>query len=234
MLDLIGFDADDTLWHNEDLYSDARVRFREILSGFDLPINLDDVIHDVEVGNLRYYGYGVMSFALSLIETAVRLTGGRVTGQEIGELVQLGKSMMSAEVRLFDQVEDTLAALAATHPLALITKGDLQHQQAKVARSGLARYFRSVEIVSDKTPATYAAILARHGVSPDRFVMVGNSLRSDILPVVELGAHAIYIPHANTWIHEHVELEEGGDGGFVTATSLAEVLAAIRSLDSQA
>jgi len=230
MIEWIGFDADDTLWQNEELYREAHDRFRAILAGHELPPDLDDLVHTIEVGNLRYFGYGATSFVMSLIETAVRATDGRITGTEVGRLVDVAKWMIDAEVRVYDGVEETLAALAPAYPLALITKGDLQHQQAKVARSGLGRYFRSVDIVSDKTPEVYASVLARLGVRPESFVMVGNSLRSDILPVVELGGRAVFVPNPGTWAHEHVELDPGRDNGFITVASLADVPEAIASL----
>ncbi len=194
MLDLIAFDADDTLWHNEDLYQDARDEFRALLAPYAPPPDLDDIVHATEMRNLPTYGFGVSSFTLSLIETAIAVTDGRVTGAEIDRLLAIARRMIWADIRLIDEVEDTLAALADNYPLLLITKGDLLHQQDKVARSGLGRYFSGVEVVSDKTAATYADILRRRGVEPARFLMVGNSLRSDILPVAEIGGHAVYVP----------------------------------------
>ena len=152
--------------------------------------------------NLPYYGFGVSSFTLSLIETAIAVTNGRVTGAEIDRLLAIARRMIWADIRLIDEVEDTLAALSADYPLLLITKGDLLHQQDKVARSGLGRYFSGVEVVSDKTAATYADILRRRGVEPARFLMVGNSLRSDILPVAEIGGHAVYVPVEVAWVYD--------------------------------
>ncbi len=208
---LVGIDADDTLWHNEHLYADARARFREILTasssanGHGLPDDLDDIIQLIEVGNLPYYGYGITSFVMSLMETAVRVTDGRVSGHELQDVLAIAKQMMDAEVTLLDGVEEALVELSAAHSLALITKGDLLQQQGKIARSGIAHYFDHVEVVSNKTPDTYAALLARWHVAPDQFVMAGNSLRSDVLPVLELGGYGIYVPHDLTWSHEHSE-----------------------------
>jgi putative hydrolase of the HAD superfamily len=209
--DLIGFDADDTLWHNERLYHMARARFRAILAsaGADLQDEeMDDRVNETELRNLDYYGYGVSSFVLSLIETAIELTGGRISGAEVREMLQLSKEMLIADVELFDHARETVAALGATYPLMLITKGDLLHQRAKVERSGLGNYFRFVEIVSHKTEDVYAAILARHGVAPSRFLMVGNSVRSDVLPVLRIGGWAIHVPAALSWSHEHAEVPE--------------------------
>ena len=230
MLDLIAFDADDTLWHNEDLYRDARDEFRALLAAYAPPPDLDDIVHETEMRNLPYYGFGVSSFTLSLIETAIAVTGGRVTGAEIDRLLAIARHMISADIRLIDEVEDTLAALSADFPLLLITKGDLLHQQDKVARSGLGRYFSGVEVVSDKTAATYADILRRRGVEPARFLMVGNSLRSDVLPVAEIGGHAVYVPIEVAWVYDVVDLPYGLPGTVHHVTRLAEVVELVREL----
>ena len=230
MIDLIAFDADDTLWHTEHLYLDAREQFRALLRPYDPPPDLDDIVHETEMRNLPYYGFGITSFILSLIETAVTVTGGRVTGQEIDRLLALGRGMISADVRLIDEVEKTLAALAASYPLLLITKGDLLHQQDKVVRSGLGRYFAGVEVVSDKTAGTYHDILARRGVDAARFMMVGNSLRSDILPVAELGGHAVYVPNEVTWAYELIDLPDNLPGRVYQVSRVGEVVELARAL----
>ena len=230
MIDLIAFDADDTLWHTEHLYLDAREQFRALLRPYDPPPDLDDIVHETEMRNLPYYGFGITSFVLSLIETAVTVTGGRVTGQEIDRLLALGRGMISADVRLIDEVEKTLAALAASYPLLLITKGDLLHQQDKVVRSGLGRYFAGVEVVSDKTAGTYHDILARRGVDAARFMMVGNSLRSDILPVAELGGHAVYVPNEVTWAYELIDLPDNLPGRVYQVSRVGEVVELARAL----
>ena len=234
MFDLIAFDADDTLWHNEDLYRDARAQFDRLLAPYDPPPDLEDIIHATEMANLPFFGFGVNSFTLSLIETAVRVTGGRVGGQAIGRLIDVAKGMIAADIRLIDEVEDTLAALSADYSLLLITKGDLLHQQDKVARSGLGRYFSGVEVVSDKTAATYADILRRRGVAPARFLMIGNSLRSDIVPVAELGGQAVYVPIENTWVYDHVPVPAGLPGAVHQVARLGEVVALVRQLTGAA
>ena len=230
MFDLIAFDADDTLWHNEDLYRDARAQFDALLAPFGPPPDLDTAVHETEMRNLPYFGFGVNSFILSLIETAVAVTAGRVDGATIGRLLDVAKGMISADIRLLDEVEDTLAALAVDYPLLLITKGDLLHQQDKVARSGLGRFFSGVEVVSDKTAATYEDILRRRGVAPARFLMVGNSLRSDIVPVAALGGQAVYVPTENTWIYDHVPVPDGLPGQVHQVTRLGEVVALVRGM----
>jgi putative hydrolase of the HAD superfamily len=205
MFDLIAFDADDTLWHNERLYQMGRDRFRKLLAKYQVQGAIDERVNEVEVGNLRYYGYGVMSFVLSLIELAIETTGGRISGDDIGELIDLGKEMLSAEVELFDHAQETLEELSGTYPLMLITKGESFHQQKKIKGSGLKDYFRHVEVVPEKTVETYQQILTRQGINASRFLMVGNSLRSDILPVVQLGGWGVFIHNALTWSHEQVD-----------------------------
>ncbi len=202
MIDLIAFDADDTLWQTETLYIDAKAKFKQLLAHYHDEQWIEQRLDEAEMRNLEHFGYGAKSFTLSMIETAVELTEGRVEGREIQQILEWGKYMLRARVQLLDHVEETIAQLAASSDLMIITKGDLLDQEAKVARSGLGRHFKHVEIVSGKTRDTYATILARYGVEPSRFMMVGNSLRSDILPVVELGGVAVYIPHPLTWAHE--------------------------------
>jgi putative hydrolase of the HAD superfamily len=203
----IGFDADDTLWVNERLYREARTRFDALLASYGIDLAVANRrVDEIEVQNLQWYGYGVMSFGLSLIEAAVDLTQGRISGQGISQVLELTKDMITAEVELLEGAEQALAELSSAHPLLLITKGEPNHQHSKIERSGLRRHFRQVEIVPDKTPASYAEILKRQAVEPERFLMVGNSLKSDILPVVAMGGWAIHIPSDLTWEHEVVEI----------------------------
>lgn len=200
--EIIAFDADDTLWHNESVYLMGRERASAIVARYGQAAAFEKRLDEVEVGNLGYYGYGVMSFILSAIEAAIDVTEGEIAAGDIRELIALSKEMLTEEVQLFDGVEEALSHLSQTHPLLLITKGDLRHQQAKVRQSGLAPYFRGVEVVSDKTPATYERVLKQYGVDAGRFLMVGNSLRSDIAPVLELGGWAVHVPNELTWDHE--------------------------------
>ena len=209
--DLIAFDGDDTLWHNERSYRDGRARFRRVLAAAGVLLTEDEIeerVNRMEVQNLAYYGYGISSFILSLIETAIELTGGRVSGQHLGELIALARQMITEDIELFPGAADALASLSASYPLMLITKGDLLHQRSKLDRSGLQDHFRYVEVVSHKTPEVYSAILSRYGVEPARFLMVGNSLRSDVLPVVDVGGWAVHVPAALTWSHEHADPSE--------------------------
>jgi putative hydrolase of the HAD superfamily len=202
MLDVIAFDADDTLWYNERLYQGTQDRFARLLSAYGTAKEVDQALYQTEMRNLEHFGYGIKSFTLSMIETAVELSEGRIPGSEIQQIVGFARDMLQARVELLPHVEDTLARLSASHTLMVITKGDLRDQQAKLARSGIAHYFQHVEVVSEKAAGTYAALLARYGVEPQRFLMVGNSLRSDVLPVLALGGRAVHIPHAVTWAYE--------------------------------
>ncbi|MEW5982902.1 MAG: HAD family hydrolase [Acidobacteriota bacterium] len=208
-LDLIAFDGDDTLWHNERSYRMGRRRFHDLLRRLDVRECEEDIdarVNEIELGNLRYYGYGASSFVLSLIEASIDLTRGRIPGGDVRDLIRLAKDMLSEPVELFDGASDVVAQLAGSHALVLITKGDLLHQQSKAERSGLSVHFQQIEVVSEKTPDTYARILARHGVVPERFLMIGNSLRSDVVPVARLGGWAVHIPAVPSWGHEDVTI----------------------------
>jgi putative hydrolase of the HAD superfamily len=164
--------------------------------------------------NLRHFGYGVKGFVLSMIETAIEMTGGRVESQDVQQIIGWGRDMLATPIQLLDGVGEAVETLARHHRLVLVTKGDLLDQETKLARSGLGGLFQAIEIVSDKTPDIYRRVLARHRVEPWRFVMVGNSLRSDILPVVRMGAHAVYVPYEMSWIHERVPDEALADAKF--------------------
>jgi putative hydrolase of the HAD superfamily len=204
--DLIAFDADDTLWHSEGVFVVSQEMFRNLLQPYlDNGADVDASLAATERRNLEHFGYGVKGFTLSMIETAIEVTDGRVTARELGALVERGKEMMAHPVELLPGVAETLALLSPRYHLALISKGDLLHQEQKLARSGLADLFEDVEILSEKDEAAYRRLLRRFGVEPSRFLMVGNSLRSDILPVLALGGNAVHIPHEYLWAHEHVE-----------------------------
>src|SRR5216684_1037440 len=208
-LEMIAFDGDDTLWHNERSFRAARVRFQRVLDDAGVALSEDEietVVNRVEVANIDYYGYGVSSFVLSLIETAIDLTGGRVTGTALHGLIELSKQMLTEEIELFPGARDVVTSLAASYQLMLITKGDLLHQTSKLERSGLRESFRFVEVVSHKTAAVYSAILWREGVGADRFLMIGNALKSDVIPVAEIGGWAVHVPASLTWWHEHADM----------------------------
>ena len=223
MIELIGFDADDTLWRNESLYSATKARFARLLAqDYNIPDALER-LDAKELDNLQYFGYGIKSFTLSMIETAVSLTDQQVKAGDVQKIVDFAREMLRAQVRLVPGAEETLARLSAAHRLALITKGDLFEQSMKVERSGLARYFSSVEVVSDKTQASYRAVLARYNVDPRDFIMVGNSLRSDIYPVLALGGQAVFIPDPQTWAHETQVDAAAGQAKYFELSRLADL-----------
>ena len=201
-LDLIAFDADDTLWHNEIKFAAAQANFRQMMADYHPGTVVEEALNQTERENIHHYGYGVKSYTLSLIETAIRLTDGQIPASVIQKILDGAKEMITEAVEPLEHVEDVLAQLAPAHPLMLLTKGDLFEQDAKIAKSGLASYFTHIEVVSEKNVQVYEALLAKYDIAPARFLMVGNSLRSDILPIVEIGGHAVHIPYHITWVHE--------------------------------
>lgn len=230
---VLGFDADDTLWHNETLFAAAHAKFHALLAGYHDPQTVERALYATELRNLPLYGYGAKGFTLSAIETAIELTAGRVASSELRELIALGRDILAHPVELLDAVPDTLAALAAAgHHMLLITKGDLHHQERKILASGLSPHFLAIEVVSEKDDATYARILRRHGFAPERFLMVGNSLRSDIAPVLRLGGLAAHVPYPLTWEHEKLDALPPAPGRFFTLASIRELPALIARLQS--
>jgi putative hydrolase of the HAD superfamily len=202
MLTTIGFDADDTLWQNETFFRLTQERFRERLADHADPVHLAERLEAAERRNLAYYGFGVKGFTLSMIETAVDVTEGRVPGAVIADLIALGRELLEHPMELLPHARATVTALAADFRLVLITKGDLLHQERKLAQSGLGDLFDGVEIVSDKTESTYRAAFARHGTGADQAMMVGNSLKSDVIPALAAGAWGVQVPHEHEWAFE--------------------------------
>ncbi|MBX9633438.1 MAG: HAD family hydrolase [Magnetospirillum sp.] len=202
----IAFDGDDTLWHNEPLFWASTQRFQQLLEPYADAGGLAERLTATEIANLGFFGYGIKGFVLSMIETAIQVSGGQVPNGVIQELLDRGKQMLAHPVHLLDGAAAAVDAVRARNiTLMLITKGDLFDQESKLARSGLAELFHVVEIVSEKDAHTYARLLARHGIAPEQAVMVGNSVRSDILPMLAAGGWAVHLPYASTWIHEQAE-----------------------------
>lgn len=231
MYSVIGFDADDTLWDNEIIYRGMKDRFGELLSLHDNPERIKERLDKIEVANIKYYGYGIKSFALSLIETALEVSDGKVGKEELRILITDVKEMMVTDVVLVDQVEDVLSALSGKYELMLITKGDLFEQERKIRRSGLSDYFQYIEIVGEKTEGQYLGLLEKYRISPNQFLMVGNSLRSDILPVLRIGGSAVYIPNDTTWFHEDASEDEIKEYEIATLKYLNELPEYILKLD---
>lgn len=211
---VIGFDADDTLWHNEVIFQHVHTRYRALLARYHDAATVDRTLYATEMRNIEPYGYGIKGFTLSAIETAIDLTGGQISADEIRTILRLGQDMLQHPVELLDGVPDVLRVLAPRHTLLLITKGDLRDQERKLAKSGLGAHFAAVEIVSEKNEHTYAALLRRHQIAPAEFLMVGNSLKSDILPVLALGAAAVHVPYPLMWEHERTDELPNAPGRF--------------------
>ena len=223
MLDWIAFDADDTLWRNEEYYLDGRDQFFKILEKYGLHLDEMSQFDNFEVDNIPYFGYGAMSFVLSMIELSIEITEERIHPRDIQRIIQLGKEMLTHDLILFEGVEELLGSLASDYPLMLITKGDLFHQQRKFEASGLKKYFKALEVVSEKDPEVYGEILQRYGIEPGKFLMIGNSLRSDILPVLELGGWALHLANHPTWSHEDDPLADSTPEGYLEAEDIRGV-----------
>jgi putative hydrolase of the HAD superfamily len=229
---VIAFDGDDTLWKEADLFLTGQRRFGEILRRYGVADAawLEQQLHAMEHRNLLLYGYGVKRFVLSMIETAIEITAGRVATHDILELLKLGREMVESPLELIVGARDTLERLHRRgHCLWLITKGDLFDQEMKVARSGLAALFERIEIVAEKDVPTYRRILQHAGIEPTQFTMVGNSLRSDVLPVLQLGGRAVHVPYHTTWTHERALVTEIDT--FITLDKLTDLMCAIEESD---
>lgn len=201
------FDADDTLWVNEPFFRETEATCCQLLSEFAEPQRIMEMLYGLEIKNLPLYGYGIKGFMLCMIETAMNVSNGKVDAKTIDKIIELGKEQLNHPVELLDGVESTLAELSKHYPIALATKGDLLDQERKVRLSGLNKYFSHIEIMSDKKQANYDHLFNALGVTPQEVVMVGNSLKSDVLPILKLGGYAVHIPFHTTWIHEVVEEE---------------------------
>ncbi len=206
-IDVVGIDADDTLWHSEGHFVFTEDRFLDLLAPWIDRADASAALLETERRNLRLFGYGVKGFTLSMIETALALSQHRISGQAVEEIITLGKLLMDHPVELLDDVAETLDRLGQRYQLVLVTKGDLFHQESKVAASGIAERFARIEIVAEKDSATYRRMLSQIGSAPERFCMVGNSVRSDIAPVLEIGGAGVHVPYHITWSMELAPLE---------------------------
>lgn len=224
--DVVGLDADDTLWHSEDSFVQVEEQFVELVSPFAPEgVDIAAALRATERTHLPVSGYGVKAFTLAMVKAAIAVSEGTVPAMVVDRLVDAGMAMLTETVRLLPDVPAVLADLSQDHRLVLITKGDLVHQTRKVETSGIAHHFEQIEVVLEKDPATYDRILRQVGVTPERFCMVGNSVRSDILPVLALGGHAVHVPYPLLWEHEHVDHEEDLD----ELASIKDLPAALRT-----
>jgi putative hydrolase of the HAD superfamily len=228
---VVAFDGDDTLWHNETHFQLTQTEFRELLQRHVPDADVDARLFATETANLSLYGYGVKSFTLSMIETAISVTQGKIPASDLEVILGWGKRMLQEPTELLDGVTETLLEMATRYQLLLITKGDLFDQESKLARSGLAELFSGVEILSDKRVDAYRTVLTRRGIVPGEFVMVGNSLRSDIVPVVEMGGTAVHIPYHVTWHHEQVDEESLPGQGWHRLGSIRELGGMLAGID---
>jgi len=201
----VGLDGDDTLWHSEAQYTVTYRQFADLLQPWVRGRDANELLLATETRNLRLFGYGIKGFTLSMIETAIDVSDGEVAATELKRIIEWGKELLAHPVELLDGVRETVETLAERFRLLLVTKGDLFNQESKLAESGLGERFWRIEIVSEKDEPTYRRILARHGIEPENFVMVGNSVRSDVLPVIALGSRAVHVPYHVTWAHETAE-----------------------------
>ncbi|CAN5132612.1 HAD family hydrolase [soil metagenome] len=202
MIEMVAFDGDDTLWHNESIFSVTHDRFHALMAPYVDEADVAERLLATEMRNLSIFGYGVKSFTLSMIETAIEVSDGRVSGRDVQAIRDAGRAMLDHPVEVLFGAVDAVETVSADYPVMLITKGYLFDQESKLARSGLGERFAAIEVVSEKDPAAYRRILDRLGIAPDRFVMVGNSLRSDVAPVLEIGGWAVHVPYYVTWAHE--------------------------------
>lgn len=221
---IIAFDADDTLWVNEPNYRETEERFCKILESYISQQEIAEKLFETEMRNLKLFGYGAKGFMLSMIETALEISQFRISGKDIQRIIDLGKNLLQKPIELLEGVEEVLAELQHRYVLLLLTKGDLLDQETKLARSGLADYFNHIEIVSDKTEDTYRGFFKKLDIQPREFLMIGNSLKSDILPVVEIGAQAIHVPFHTTWQHEEVAEENIEQNKFLRVKSIKDIL----------
>lgn len=223
---VIGFDADDTLWVNEPYYREAEQRFTELIRPYGVEEDISAELFRTEITNLPLYGYGIKSFMLSMVECAIRLTSGKVSTSTIEQLIGVGKKMLIRPIELLEDVKPVLEQLASRYRLIVATKGDLLDQERKMKLSSISSYFHHIEVMSDKKEQNYIQLLSHLDIKPCDFLMIGNSLKSDIIPPLNLGSWAVYVPFHTTWAHEEVENEPDSER-FYKANSLREILSLI-------
>lgn len=221
---VIAFDADDTLWVNETHFRKTEERFAELLEGYETKNKIDQELFKMEIKNLETYGYGIKGFMLSMIESAIDLSNKSVSLEVISEILDLGKQMILHPVELLDGVEEVLEKLQSNYRLIILTKGDLLDQERKLDKSGLSKYFQHVEVLSDKKEANYIKLLSHLEIDINEFLMVGNSLKSDVIPILKIGARAVHIPFHTTWVHEQVSQEEERINNHLKLNSVRDIL----------
>lgn len=221
---IIGFDADDTLWVNEPNYREAEKEFCDILTNYISEKEAEKALYKTEMQNLDLYGYGAKGFMLSLIETAIKVSNGNISSIEILNIIAIGKKLLQKPIVLLDGVENVLKKVSKKHKLIIATKGDLLDQERKLKKSGLAKYFHHIEIMSNKNPDDYQKLLLHLEIKAEEFLMIGNSLKSDIFPVISLGGKAIHVPYHTTWIHEKIDDSQNSNKKYMEVETLSDIL----------
>ena len=222
---VIAFDADDTLWVNETYFREAERKFATLLSNYETPNKIEQELFQLEMKNLPYYGYGIKGFVLSMIETALELSNDTLPQSSIGDLLNIGKEMLDKPVELLAGVEEVLHSLHGRYKLIVATKGDLLDQERKLEKSGLINYFHHVEVMSEKKIPDYQKLTKHLDIAPQELLMIGNSLKSDILPLIAIGASAIHVPFHTTWTHEQVSEQDLLNSDYTTVSSIRDILA---------
>lgn len=222
-LKVIAFDADDTLWVNEPYFQETEAKFCDLMSPYLSRHTLSQELFKTEIENLKYYGYGIKGYILSMIEAALRISDNTISVEVVGKILQYGKELLEKPIELLDGVQDTLEAFYGKYKLVMATKGDLLDQHRKLHNSGLGHYFHHIEVMSDKQEVDYLKLLQRLEISPSEFMMVGNSLKSDVLPVLAVGGHAVHIPFHTTWAHERIDHKVEHEN-FRDFTQLSDIL----------
>ena len=223
-LKVIAFDADDTLWVNEPYFRQTEDRFYELLSGYSSQHSLERELLRTEIENLALYGYGIKGFMLSMIETALKITDHKISAEAIDKILDLGKQMLDQPIELLDGVEDVLQKLKDKYRLVVATKGDLLDQERKLRKSGISHYFHHIEIMSDKDDSNYLKLIKHLDIKPEELMMIGNSLKSDIIPVLNVGGYGVHVPYHITWAHEQIEDDINNDN-VRSVTNISDILA---------
>lgn len=232
MIEWIAFDADDTLWENERCYRETQEKLGQIVAPYLNGEDIETILYQTEIENIPHYGYGLKSFGLSMIETAIQLSNQTISSSEIYQILNLIREMVNHPIEVFPGVIETLEQLKPIYRLIVITKGDLLDQERKLARSQLTPYFQWMDVVSEKDESTYQTLLERHGIQPKNFLMIGNSLRSDVLPLVNLGAVGVHLSHAYTWEHEKVNNPEQQSQNYYSIDHISELPELVKKINA--
>lgn len=221
---VIAFDADDTLWVNETYFREAENEFAELLSKYETKNKIDQELFKTEIRNLSQYGYGIKGFILSMIECALELSNYQIQQKTIEAILNIGKNMLEKPIELLAGIEAVLENLQGNYKLIVATKGDLLDQERKLEKSNLLKYFHHIEVMSDKKEKDYIKLIQHLDIEPSQFLMIGNSLKSDVLPLLKIGAAAIHVPFHTTWVHEEVSEQESSKATYKTVSNIKDVI----------